>query len=118
MRPIDADKLRYSTEWCVDEAGFGAKFTVIHKEEIDNAPTLDVEPVRRGEWVLVARSEFTNWRWGVTAECSECSHSIGTIWRGFFPDVPDAIANGTALESAHALSLNNYCPNCGAKMRA
>ena len=46
-RLIDADALPVSKEYLVDEAGFGASFNVVHKSDIDNAPTVDaVEVVR------------------------------------------------------------------------
>lgn len=46
-RLIDADALPVSKEYLVDEAGFGASFYVVHKSDIDNAPTVDaVEVVR------------------------------------------------------------------------
>jgi hypothetical protein len=38
MRLIDADKLPVVTEWCVDEAGFGASFHVVHEEDITRLP--------------------------------------------------------------------------------
>lgn len=51
MRLIDADKLPVVTEWCVDEAGFGASFHVVHEEDINKAPTIDPESLRpQGEW--------------------------------------------------------------------
>lgn len=46
MRLIDADKLPVVTEWCVDEAGFGASFHVVHEEDINNAPTIELESLR------------------------------------------------------------------------
>ena len=39
-RLIDANALPISKEYCVDEAGFGATFYVVHKNAIDNAPTV------------------------------------------------------------------------------
>lgn len=38
-RYIDADALPIVTECCVDEAGFFAKFKVVHEDDIKNAPT-------------------------------------------------------------------------------
>ena len=47
IRLIDANALPVSKEYCVDEAGWGATFYVVHKDAIDNAPTIDaVEVVR------------------------------------------------------------------------
>lgn len=47
MKVIDADKLPVHKAYCVDEAGFGANFYVVDKEDIDNAPTIDAVPVVR-----------------------------------------------------------------------
>ena len=79
-------------------------------------PDADVAPVRHGRWLLQANNERTNYRWNVTAECSECCDDKKEIWAGFFPNVPDWLARDVALESAKSIKLSNYCPNCGAKM--
>ena len=76
----------------------------------------DVAPVRHGRWILEAHDERVNYRWSVTAECSECCYEQKEIWAGFFPGVPPYIARGAALVSAESVKLSNYCPNCGAKM--
>lgn len=47
MRAIDADELPIHKAYCVDEAGFGATFYVVDKEDIDKAPTIDAVPVAR-----------------------------------------------------------------------
>ena len=85
-------------------------------EEIDSIPAADVAPVRHGRWILQANNERTNYRWNVTAECSECCDEEKEIWEGFFPNVPDWLARDVALESAKSVKLSNYCPNCGAMM--
>ena len=76
----------------------------------------DVAPVRHGRWLLQANNERTNYRWNVTAECSECCDEEKEIWAGFFPNVPDWLARDVALESAKSVKLSNYCPNCGCRM--
>ena len=83
---------------------------------IDNAPAVDVAQVRHGRWILEAHDERVNYRWNVTAECSECCDEQKEIWAGFFPNVPDWLARDTALIDAKSVKLSNYCPNCGAKM--
>ena len=83
---------------------------------VKNFTTADVYPVRHGRWILEPHDEGVNYRWNVTAECSECCDERKEIWAGFFPNVPPSIARGAALVSAESVKLSNYCPNCGAKM--
>lgn len=78
--------------------------------------TADVATVRHGRWILEAHDERVNYRWNVTAECSECCDEQKEIWAGFFPNVPPPIARDVALVSAESVKLSNYCPNCGARM--
>lgn len=73
--------------------------------------------VKHGEWMLQAHKETTNYRWNVTAECSNCCDGETEIWAGFFPNVPDWLARDVALQSAESMKLSNFCPNCGAKMK-
>ena len=86
------------------------------KSFIKNRPAADVAPVVHGRWILEAHDERVNYRWNVTAECSECCDEQKEIWAGFFPNVPPPIARDAALVSAESVKLSNYCPNCGAKM--
>ena len=81
-----------------------------------NAPSADVAPVVHGRWILEAHDERVNYRWNVTAECSECCDEQKEIWAGFFPNVPPSIARDVALVSAESVKLSNYCPNCGCRM--
>ena len=83
---------------------------------LNQFPAADVAPVRHGRWLLQANNERTNYRWNVTAECSECCDEKKEIWAGFFPNAPDWLARDVALESAKSVKLSNYCPNCGAVM--
>ena len=76
----------------------------------------NVAPLRHGRWLLEAHDERVNYRWNVTAECSECCDEQKEIWAGFFPGVPSPIAKDVALVSAESVKLSNYCPNCGCKM--
>lgn len=104
------------TRWgkhCPDGACSQRKVWERLKEYEDAA---DGAPVRNGRWLLQANNERTNYRWNVTAECSECCDEEKEIWAGFFPNVPDWLARDVALESAKSVKLSNYCPNCGAKM--
>ena len=83
---------------------------------IKSIPAADVAEVRHGRWILEAHDERVNYRWNVTAECSECCDEQKEVWAGFFPGVPSSIARDVALVSAESVKLSNYCPNCGAKM--
>ena len=83
---------------------------------IVDAPTVDAVEVVHGRWILTANEEYSNYRWNVTAECSECHHSKGEIYAGFFPGFPTDLAREVVLYNAEKVKLDNYCPNCGAKM--
>ena len=85
-------------------------------EDLTKFPAADVVEVRHGRWILEAHDERVNYRWNVTAECSECCDEQKEIWAGFFRDVPSSIARSAALVSAESVKLSNYCPNCGAYM--
>ena len=84
---------------------------------LNQFPAADVAPVRHGRWILEAHDERVNYRWNVTAECSECCDDRKEIWAGFFPNIDPSIARSVALASAKSVKLSNYCPNCGADMR-
>ena len=76
------------------------------------------EKYRQGKWLLEAHKEL-NYRWSVTAECSECCNKQTEIWAGFFPNVPDLLARDVALISAGDIKTakpGKYCPDCGARM--
>lgn len=92
------------------------KFDCLMNENRCINPSTDVAQVRHGRWILEAHDERVNYRWNVTAECSECCDEQKEIWAGFFPDVPPSIARGAALVSAKGVKLSNYCPNCGCSM--
>lgn len=44
----------------------------------------DVAPVRHGRWILEAHDERVNYRWNVTAECSECCDEKKRYGQDFF----------------------------------
>lgn len=109
MRPIDADALkevfkRYHAAPHVkvkdNTLSYGLGMGIEGCTTLlNNAPTLDVEPVRRGKWIVEERP-FSIWA-GMrfiredtrkTYTCDQCG--IGIV----------------------GLDDMNYCPNCGAKM--
>ena len=61
MRPIDADALLEKDEWLTWD---GDSYNVIHVIDVFCAPTLDVEPVRHGRWIISSD--------GYYPYCSEC----------------------------------------------
>lgn len=87
MRLIDADALPVCKEHCMDECGFGANFYVVHKTDIDAAPTITIvsEPVKHGRWDLVD---------DYTGRCTNCKEENLMDWE----------------------CEDKFCPNCGAKM--
>ena len=86
----------------------GLSFVKIHP--------VDAVEVVHGRWELTAHEEHSNFRWNVTAECSECHHSKGEIYAGFFSGFPKDLARDVVLDCAKSVKLDNYCPNCGAEM--
>ena len=78
---------------------------------------VDAVEVKRGQWVLTVHEEQCNFRWNVTAECSECQHSKGEIYAGHFSGFPKDLVESMLPLYAKRVKLDNYCPNCGADMR-
>lgn len=90
-RLIDAD----SIPWLVEGVG---EIPVITKEEIEQMPTIDAEPVKHGKWIVhldrfANGAEYFNY-----GECSEC-HDI------FY-----------GMETIGNHPIWDYCPSCGARM--
>lgn len=88
QRLIDANALEPDTEW--DEYYDG--FLSYSQSQIDAAPTIEAEPVRRGRWLN--KGEY--------AVCSECGGRSGTQFDGVEP-IP---------------LITRFCEHCGAYMRA
>lgn len=105
-----------SEEYCEKHCRCSNEYCDKESCPIWKALAADVVPVMHGRWILEAHDERVNYRWNVTAECSECCDERKEIWAGFFPGVPSPIAKDVALASAESVKLSNYCPNCGAKM--
>lgn len=101
VRPIDANALKNALCHAVLDIAdtpapneYASKLAVkmgeLFKKLVDDAPTIDAEPVRHGRW-KAGNSEFG---WAEDIDCSEC----GSMYNFF--------------------KKPNYCPNCGAKMGA
>ena len=94
-RLIDADALRetmYHEAFETDtdmqkwDSGCWIRYKMF-EDALENAPTIDAEPIRHGKWIYVKGSNGKDYR-----KCSECLHT---------QDIT---------------GLLNYCPCCGAKM--
>lgn len=86
MRLIDAEKLWLTTEY-VD----GKEHKYYEQFEVDEAPTIDAEPVRHGHWIFTHKPNIYG---GITVKCSECGYE------GVIAHIED----------------HHYCWVCGAKM--
>ena len=98
-RLIDADvlhsALKKMQKWVVVKDNYhneGYSYDQVHFA-IDNAPTVDAEPIRHGHWIN-PKGDNDIWK------CSHCGHS----YIGF---------NGLHITFAE---MCDYCPCCGAKM--
>ena len=74
------------------------------------------DAVKHGRWILEAHEEYANYRWNVTAECSECHAEKKEVYAGFISGFPKDVAEQIILEHAESVKLPNYCSNCGARM--
>ena len=96
-RLIDADGLLPMMKYATTDSEIGVFPVKIGFNEIakviDDAPTVDAQPVRHGVW---KKSEEKEWWW----YCSNCQEH-------YFED--DLKINEKQFP--------NYCPNCGARMR-
>lgn len=86
MRLIDADSLEtheiYEGEWV----------RVVYADDIDNAPTIEAEPVRHGKWIFSPDH--------AEGSCTNCNYKI----------------YGRPYQNTYLIVPYNYCPNCGFKM--
>lgn len=100
MRLIDADKITYHE---IDEIGGEyAPYLGCSKEQIENMPTVDVETVIHGKWLMPGEN-YSNKIW---RKCSNCNKHIEK-----YSKYVSFTGNTEYFE--HIL---NYCPLCGAKM--
>lgn len=108
MRLIDADKLPVVTEWCVDEAGFGASFHVVHEEDINKAPTIDLESLIQYHVDELSRT----FHYRVVKDKLEKQGE----WKHFYGNRGQCSVCGVVVSST-VRNNGSYCPNCGAKMK-
>lgn len=99
MRLIDADALKVQLQreidtYCNEDSG-GIHTAMEALDEIDNAPTVEAEPVKHGHWIIE----------GDWCTCSVCRESIH--YNRGLNEKPSII---------NAMSMTvYYCPHCGAK---
>lgn len=62
MRPIDADELLKNKFEVID---YGDPIEVVEVSDIDDAPTIEAEPVRHGKWERPTKSKIARY-------CSLC----------------------------------------------
>lgn len=103
MRLIDADALhddlRTKQKWIVkreDKHNEGYTYDQVHFA-IDDQPTVDAVPVRRGKWLDLETLKRPWFRHHIF-ECSVCKNTLDM----------DGVNAGRGDA--------NYCPNCGARM--
>lgn len=70
MRLIDADALKKKARYAFKSNTGGHIPPIVSTDDIDNAPTIEAEPVRHGRWVHKGA-------WHI--ECSECCHILAHI---------------------------------------
>ena len=99
-RLIDADALLEKTQFRLPTdnpiAEIYAECVAIHRENIEEAPTVDAVPVVHGWWIEMERGHYF--------KCSRCRNPIPYKfgWK---------VHNGVLNKRYY-----NYCPNCGARM--
>ena len=74
-------------------------WTMASVKTINDAPTVDAVPVKRGRWINERVHNLHNGEQRDARECSEC----GAVY--FVYDMANALDE-----------VPRYCPNCGAKM--
>lgn len=67
MRLIDADKLKPDME--IFTSAYSTELTKCYsKEAIDNAPTVNAEPIKHGKWIKHGGDKYPYY------DCSECGN--------------------------------------------
>lgn len=97
MRLIDADALLPMMRYTTIDSEIGIFPIKIGFKEIvrviDDAPTVEAEPVRHGKW-----KQWDSYGFEDTYECTACGE-------------PFVLIEGTPITNGY-----KYCPSCGAKM--
>lgn len=97
-RLIDADEL---IRMYFDDEDGNKTFEFVPAEFIDNAPTIEAEPIKHGRWIVKTyEHKYENGYW--TENRTECS-----------------VCGNRPLHDEYEQRVeSDYCPNCGARMDA
>ena len=103
MRLIDADALiEAHYDYCNTHHGEADCFYTWSLQLMENAPTIEAEPVRHGRWIKMSDADEVYWA------CSECGEDI--------PRISHYNPQFDLFPRLESIDKTNYCPNCGAKM--
>lgn len=82
------------------------------KRAVDDTPTIEADPVRHGQWVVVEPDGWNHRGYNVTPKikCSVCEHVPKEH------KTEDYGQGGTIV--SYSWDRTTYCPHCGAKMDA
>lgn len=105
MRLIDAGALEtheiYEGEWV----------RVVYADDIDNAPTVEAEPVRHGRWVWKNKKVFCPGDcWWPPTEFKDTWKEKEGSW------IEKELYCSECNYENYRHYKSNFCPNCGAKM--
>lgn len=110
MRLIDADALKdtmctkCANGEIIDDECNGSDCSMLR--EIENAPTIEAEPVRRGRWIeKPPYSDETVKGLEFQIVCSRCDEQNSSM-----------TFDENSVPIAKTFYRTRYCPNCGAKM--
>lgn len=103
MRLVDADALK--PKMTVDVLGGHKRIWVCGV--IDDAPTIDAQPVKHGHWA--------DYGSGVGMYCSECRHRI-RYRNGIRETTMFSDGEFKFVQYASKNGYYDFCPKCGAKM--
>ena len=77
QRLIDADALKLTGCCVTNNDGSTTVKAAVMEEDIDNAPTIDAEPVRHGKWVVTTEG---------IVKCSECKRKFILLKENYCPN--------------------------------
>lgn len=97
MRPIDADALKPDMKTFL--SAYSEELTESYSQKaINNAPTIDAEPVRHGKWLDCDYKKLEHGFMETYPNAGKCCSNCRT---GFKKEIVEGYI---------------FCPNCGAKM--